>query len=271
MDFVYLIWSPYPFLFSALIGIISYFLRLVSKGGVIAVFMIGLGDYLGFGFEGFLYMIIILYSASIITIYGNNKNSQKKSVIPARRTRDFYRIVGGGGVGGFMGFLVYFGLLSVHAGSVSLVVAFGITSSDTWASSIGILSKKNPLMIIPPWRRVEGGISGAVSMLGEASSLIGALIGCGLGYIQGLLPNGNTITFVLVLIIVILGEKLDSFLGATIQGSYFCDKCNLYTENSTHSCGERGTLIGGSRLVTNTVVNLLTTIIGATTIVLIFR
>ncbi|MEM4090867.1 MAG: DUF92 domain-containing protein [Thermoplasmatales archaeon] len=269
MDPINSVWLVTLFLFPAIVGSVSYVLHLVSKGGAGSIFLIGLGVYLGLGLSGILYLILILYSASLITIYGSRKRGASSPVKPKRGPRDFWRIMGGGGLGGLIGFLVFFKLLSLHTGTIGLVTAFGITSSDTWASSIGILSKKEPVMIIPPWNRVETGTSGAISVLGEIFSVIGGSISLIFAYVSGLMGQIKVIELVFMLV-VIMGEKLDSFLGATIQGSYYYDKYNLHTVNSVHSCRARTTIIRGSRYVTNSGVNLLTTIIGATTIMSIF-
>lgn len=236
-----------------------------------AVFLIALGDYLGLGLRGILYLILILYSTSLITIYGSRKGTTGRSTKPGRSIRDFWRIMGGGGLGGFIGFLIFFRLLSVHMGAIGLVTAFGITSSDTWASSIGILSKRKPLMIIPPWHHVDGGVSGAISLLGETFGVIGGLTSLVFADISGLLEGNNLIELLLVLAVIILGEKLDSVLGASIQGSYYCKRCNLTTDDAVHDCGEMATIIRGSRLITNSTVNLLTTITGVIIALLLIR
>jgi uncharacterized membrane protein len=59
------------------------------------------------------------------------------------------------------------------------------------------------------------------------------------------------------------GMLADSLLGATLQASYFCPQCNKPTESRVHRCGTPTTLVRGQRWVTNDVVNLAGTLVGA--------
>ena len=55
----------------------------------------------------------------------------------------------------------------------------------------------------------------------------------------------------------------DSLLGATRQASYFCPQCNKPTESRIHRCGTPTTHVRGVRWITNDVVNLAGTLVGA--------
>jgi uncharacterized membrane protein len=59
------------------------------------------------------------------------------------------------------------------------------------------------------------------------------------------------------------GAVADSLLGGTIQERRWCDKCAAATERRMHGCGTRTRLNGGLKIMTNDMVNLACTSVGA--------
>jgi uncharacterized membrane protein len=59
------------------------------------------------------------------------------------------------------------------------------------------------------------------------------------------------------------GMLVDSLLGATLQAAYRCPRCNAEMETPVHECDTPVALVRGRRWVTNDVVNLTATGIGA--------
>jgi len=96
-------------------------------------------------------------------------------------------------------------LLAVYAGAIATATA------DTLSSEIGVLSS-NTRLITAPWREVEAGVDGGVSVLGEAWAAVGSLlIGVtsatffGYSYLAPVALGG------------FLGCQLDSVMGATME------------------------------------------------------
>jgi uncharacterized protein (TIGR00297 family) len=145
---------------------------------------------------------------------------------------------------------------SLFLGAVSTAAA------DTLATEIGLLSRSEPRLITNLSERVDRGVSGGVSPLGELASLLGAFIVgvTALAFTFGGFSVGKTL--VLVLFSGFLGSTLDSVLGATIQARYTCSVCGEITEQK-HHCGESATLIQGWTGVDNDVVNFVSTFFGA--------
>ena len=56
---------------------------------------------------------------------------------------------------------------------------------------------------------------------------------------------------------------LDSLLGATLQSSYRCPRCEKATESRIHRCGTTAHLTKGIAIVNNDVVNFAATLTGA--------
>lgn len=127
--------------------------------------------------------------------------------------------------------------------------------SDTLASSIGSLSKNDPINLFK-FKRVEKGSSGGISFLGITASILGGII-IGLVYYY---VTYNTAKYLIIIIMGLLGSLIDSILGITIQGKYKCSKCSKIVENKVH-CHTKTILIQGFAFVNNDVVNLLNNII----------
>jgi uncharacterized protein (TIGR00297 family) len=114
--------------------------------------------------------------------------------------------------------------------------AMAAVNADTWATELGVLSKRAP-RLISSGRRVEIGTSGGVSLAGYLAALAAAaLIGLTAALFSPSLP------FLIVVIVSVLGglagSTLDSLLGATLQAIYWCPQCQKETErHPKHTCG----------------------------------
>jgi uncharacterized membrane protein len=94
-----------------------------------------------------------------------------------------------------------------------------------------------------------------VTWLGSLGGLVGAAtVGIASGLVTGL-----GVTFPLALAVGMLGMLFDSLLGATVQGRFFCDACGVATERRHHRCGRAARHTGGTRWITNDVVNAMAT------------
>jgi uncharacterized membrane protein len=140
----------------------------------------------------------------------------------------------------------------LHAGLGLWIVcgALAAASADTWATSIGALSRTEPRHLLSG-HRVPRGTSGGVSSVGTLAALAGAAIVAASGGLAGggvpLLLAGLSIGFV--------GMLLDSLLGATLQGRFECPQCGVSTERRIHECGTTARAVGGWRWLDNHAVN----------------
>lgn len=142
-----------------------------------------------------------------------------------------------------------------YLGSLSAACA------DTFASEVGILSKRKPVLI---WtlEPVPSGLSGGVTPFGYAAAAVGALVpvgalaavgspfGLGPGAVAGAVACG------------LLGSTVDSVVGATLQGKTRCAACDRILEKPEH-CGVPTLHHSGYRAVSNDVVNALGALSGA--------
>ncbi|MFW9905299.1 MAG: DUF92 domain-containing protein [Candidatus Thorarchaeota archaeon] len=153
---------------------------------------------------------------------------------------------------------------------IGVFVAFAVHTADTWATEIGILSKKQPRLVTNIRQSVDPGTSGGITLYGCSASLLGAIIIATTYLISVLIISLVEITQKLITssILVVtggfIGSIIDSIEGATIQGIYYCDYCNKETESNPHKrCGNETTLSRGIQLINNDFVNLSSALIVA--------
>ena len=162
-------------------------------------------------------------------------------------TRDWAQVLANGGApaaGALLGLAVP--LIGIWALTFGLAGA----AADTWATSIGALSRSPPRHLLT-WRAVEAGTSGAITWLGTLGGMIGALT-------LGVVGWAATADLHLLTRATFIGTgtmMFDSLLGATLQGRFHCGQCDLPTERTIHRCGARTVRVAGLGSLTNDGVN----------------
>src|SRR5262249_41169761 len=139
-----------------------------------------------------------------------------------------------------------------------------------WATEVGVLSARQP-RLISTGKPVPPGTSGGVTWLGSGAGALGALC---LGLLAALLStqpmfgggyhDRHPVMLVgAALLGGLAGSLTDSYLGATVQASYWCPACGKPTESPVHRCGTATQLVRGVPWINNDLVNLLATVVGA--------
>lgn len=115
----------------------------------------------------------------------------------------------------------------------ALLYAFAVGMSqsmcDSVASALGSKSRRNPVDIITH-RRVEKGLSGAISLEGT----LGALAVAVLPALAAYFVQKWHIAQIIVFVFPFLGMLLDSVLGATLQRKNRCVVCGALCETTAH-------------------------------------
>ena len=123
--------------------------------------------------------------------------------------------------------------------------------ADTAASGIGVLSKKayDPIR----FKRIEVGMSGGMSVLGTAASLIASFVFALIPVAFGVL---DAKLYLVVAVSAFVGAIFDSFLGALAQAKFKCTVCGMHTEREEH-CDAPTEHIGGLKFIDNDAVNVI--------------
>lgn len=256
-----------PFAFWALalimlvVSVASYKSKQLTLGGSFAAFLVGLIPTYVLGFGALATLLLFFIAAGVL-----GKIAKRICTVDVMKihkkggTRDAMQVY----ANGFMALLA--GLLYALNPTMSFLVMFGSAvgeaASDTFASEVGILSKTKPVSIITG-KPMTPGLSGAVSPLGLASGLLGAvLIGlCFWGCFLPLAPKSAAYASVVALS-SFFGCLIDSVLGATVQAHYYDEVNDRITERSEVD-GRMLVLERGVRWIDNDMVNFMSNVIAA--------
>lgn len=247
------------------VAVVAYLRGSVTATGAIAGAVVGMVIYLAGG--GFYWSILMAFfaSSSIIGRLTGRRDTgaQRRAVAEAMHAkggrRDAVQVLANGGLAAIMA------ALHALSGRPIFMLGFAIlmaaATADTWASEIGVLSRRDPVSILT-FRNLPRGTSGGVSTLGLLASTGGALfIGLwfGVGYWLSHGWNGGEILAMVAAITGggFLGSILDSLLGATVQAQYWDELRRAPTERRHNAGGEPNRLTKGIHLVTNDAVNAL--------------
>jgi len=230
---------------------------MLTSRGAIAAAAVGA---LTFGIGGLAPSILLLtffLSSSLLSRSGSKRKPSLSERSAKGGKRDEWQVLANGAVPALLA--VGYGLTNQSLWLVGVSGALAASNADTWATEIGVLARARPRMITN-LRSVEAGTSGAISLLGSAAALAGALL---IGLVASLLA-GNIELLYAAGAAGLLASFIDSLLGATVQAQYRCPICDHLTEqHPTHTCGTATELVGGWGWLGNDQVNLVISVEGA--------
>jgi uncharacterized protein (TIGR00297 family) len=252
------------FLFSGAIGIMAYKRRSLSRSGIFGAMLSGTTIF-GMGGVGWgLSLIFFFVSSSLLSHFrANDKALTAADKFSKGSQRDFSQAMANGGMATLLA-LVY-GLsaskrtrMLLQAGFVG---ALATANADTWATELGVLSKRRP-RLITTGEVTAPGTSGGITLTGTAASAAG---GASIGLFFWFFQRKRFVLPLIGLISGMTGSFFDSVLGATMQAMYYCPVCHKETERDLHSCGTQTRLLRGISWLDNDVVNFLATASGTLT------
>lgn len=238
-----------------LLALFGYMIRSLTLSGALATACVGAGVVYGLGLPGLFVLILFFGSSSLLSRFGKVKKRGVDEIIEKEGARDAMQVIANGG-SAFAGAV----LCEVTGDTDWLLLFLGAiagSNADTWASEIGPLSKKDPVLI-GEWRRVPAGTSGAVSLLGTTATVAGAAFIA----LAGALLFDEWRLFLLITAVGTLGSLLDTWFGKRFQRRYRCVVCGRGTEKKAHH-GVPTELIEGKRLIGNDAVNFTSSTIAA--------
>ncbi|MEH7332924.1 DUF92 domain-containing protein [Neobacillus drentensis] len=237
-------------------GTSGYLLNSLTKSGAIAAILTGLAVYFGFGVKGLFLLGAFFATSSLWSKYKSAAKASIEEKLAKGATRDWRQVAANGGAAALFSIIYYFQNESLWLMGFS--VSLASANSDTWASEIGSLSRNNPIYI-RTFKRIEKGTSGAISLLGSAAAISGALLITILTMLLFHLPVYESL---IIFLFGFLGNVIDTIVGAYYQQEYRCVNCGIHTEKKVH-CGKPTRRIKGVPFVDNDMVNFLSGLIAA--------
>lgn len=196
------------------LSVLAYAMRALDLLGAVASFFLGLEVALLGGVGWLLLMTIFPVAGVVVTRIGYRRKAERRVAEAAGGERGVANVLGNGlGPGLAALSLLFQPFVPARAAALAFASALAAVTADTFASEVGVL-RAEARRILPPFQRVPSGGNGAVSVLGQAAALAGAVLIAvaakallGLPWTQAWVPA----------LAGFLGCQLDSVLGATLE------------------------------------------------------
>ncbi|MED1863470.1 DUF92 domain-containing protein [Fictibacillus nanhaiensis] len=240
----------------ALLSILSALFKWLTIAGSITAFILGVIIYHAFSWQGLTILGLFFITSTLLTKWKKDKKQDQDALhTEDKKGRSLLQVLANGGAA----LLAAIGHLTLSDPVWLIVFAatFATATADTWASEIGVLSKKRPFHI-KEWKKVEPGLSGAISSLGTIAAALGASL---IGFSFYLLYDSSITIGFCIAFSGFLGNFADTLFGAWFEQKYVCSNCKRETESHVH-CGVKTIRIFGYPFFTNNLVNFSSTIIG---------
>ena len=245
---------------TALAGLAAW-RRALTPGGLALAW--ALAVVIGFcgGLTGFLALALtFIFTIAAGKISGKTRERAERDLHAKTGARDATQIFCNVFTGALM--LVCFKLTGFPGFLWAYGGAMAASLADSMASELGVLSKRPPRDILTR-KPVPPGLSGGVTLLGFAMSLLGAALVAACFAACTRTASGSFFpAFLDVTAAGFFAAVCDSALGSGVQVKYRCAVCGKLTEKPDH-CGEPGTPASGARWMTNDAVNLCNNLLGA--------
>lgn len=242
-------------LLSVVFCVSSYRARWLSLSGSLVASLFG-ASLLIFGSLTWLGPVLFFFaSSSILSKIG--RHQADAPTLDVDHVRNAGQVLANGGIG--------WALLLMHVvfpnplWFAGFAGAFAAATADTWGTEIGRLAKGKTRSVLT-WKDIESGVSGGISWQGTLGGMFGAGCIALLAYAGSIhLSTGEILAIAGA---GVAGSLVDSILGATIQVRYQHQTTGRITEEKTLDTEEYKP-ISGITWVTNDIVNLLCTAVGA--------
>ncbi|PKL26325.1 MAG: DUF92 domain-containing protein [Spirochaetae bacterium HGW-Spirochaetae-2] len=235
-----------PLAVNLCVAVVAKALKWLTYSGAASALVVGFLAYRFTGLGGWVLLMLFFITANILGKVSRAVSPSIEAGIQKKGgTRDWAQVMANGGLAGASALLY-----GIDGGRIALVmfgVAVASSTADTWAGEAGITFKPVP-----------AGMSGGVTWLGTASSLVGSVM-IALAWYATFADYSDSSWLFLASIVAVsgaIGSVADSYLGATVQGHYYDPKRKQITEHESRD-GVKLELCRGIRWIDNDVVNFL--------------
>lgn len=198
-------------LVTAVFAALAYALGMVSVGGALGGFVVGVLIYTSLGPQGFAILALFVVCGSLLTRLGYRSKARAGTAQESGGRRGASNALANCAVA------VICAVLAAITGSPAFAAAFvaslGAAFADTAESEVGQIYGRAP-RLITTFVKVRPGTDGAISLPGTLAGVIAAALTAALGL--GLDLVGDPRTMLLVALAAFLGTVADSLIGALI-------------------------------------------------------
>ena len=254
---------------SLLVGLLAYWRGALSRSGVLGAVLVGTAAFGVGGWEWGVLIILFFVSSTAVSRFRKHQKQTLAAEKFAKGTqRDLWQALANGGVPALIALSTAPQIFGPYLPFIAFMGAVAAATADTWATELGTLAPSQP-RLITTGQRVPPGTSGGVTWWGTAASLAaGVFIGGAAGLLFS--PAFGVEFAIIGAFSSLAGSLFDSFLGATVQVMYFSEARQEETEKKHDADGQSNRYSRGWRWLNNDMVNVLATVAGALTAVVMF-
>ena len=200
---------PAALVVTSLFAALAYALGMVSRGGALGGFVVGVSIYASLGPRGFAILALFVVSGSLLTLLGYGRKQSSGTAEAAGGRRGAKNALANCSVA--VACALLYALTSWDALAAAFVASLGAAFADTAESEVGQLYGRTP-RLITTLGKVPPGTDGAVSLPGTLAGLAAAALTAALGFALGLVDGPASV--LLVALAALLGTVVDSLVGA---------------------------------------------------------
>ncbi|MBI2555846.1 MAG: DUF92 domain-containing protein [Planctomycetes bacterium] len=199
-------------------GLLAYYLKTVSKSGLIGGVVVGIIIYFCLGIGGFLILFTFFALGSWSSKHKYKWKASHAVAQENRGRRSLKHAVAKGGVGLVMAIMALLTDIP-EIFKIAFVAAFATATFDTISSELGQIYGKKPILITS-MKSVPIGTDGAISIEGTILGVASAALVGAEAYLLHLISLSSII---IVVIAAFVGTTVESVLGATIERRKWVD------------------------------------------------
>ncbi len=201
--------------------------------------------------------LVFFVSGSLISFLPKKKNTQ------GHEPRSSFQVFCNGLISTI--FIALYFITSDFVFLVAGIAALATSMSDTTSSEIGVRYGKKTYNILS-FKSVNAGFSGGISATGTIAGIIFLSLFCFVPF--GITGDFNLKDYLIIFSSGLFGNVIDSYLGALYQVKY---RVTLSSEWSDYPVKSVGQEVRGYPMITNDVVNLLSTILASLLAVFLYN
>ncbi len=198
------------FAVSFILSLLALKAKVADESGLMSATLVGLITIVYTDIRYFTVLLAFYVIGSAVTKYRYGLKVERGIAEQAGGARGFANVFSNSLPALF--FAMNYGVFKMDVFSVAFTASIATALGDTMASEIGKTADK--VYLITNFKRVEPGESGGISLIGEASALIGCFIVSFTAFLLGIVDLKGLIV---ATVFGFIGVHVDSLLGATLE------------------------------------------------------
>ena len=234
------------------IAVVSFFtfkMKWLTSDGAVSAALMGCVLVISPQPEWVIPALVFFVSGSLISFLPGKKNTQ------GHEPRSSFQVFCNGLISTV--FIALYFITSDFIFLVAGIAALATSMSDTTSSEFGIRYGKKTYNILS-FKSVNAGLSGGVSVTGTIAGITSLSLFCLIPF--GIIGEFNLKVYLIIFSSGLFGNLIDSYLGALYQVKYRAPSSPEWSDYPVKSLGQE---VHGYPLITNDVVNLLSTILAS--------